>query len=455
MKTLIRNGRVALDGRIQSLDVLVEGERIAAVGAIEAASADRVIEAAGCYVLPGFIDFHTHVDDQIGPFYLADTYESATRVGLENGVTTLCTFVTQETGETLLTAMARARAKAEGRSHSDVLWHLTPTTFSPADIGSLRTLVHAGYHTLKLYTTYKKAGIYASYDRIEALFQSLGHLGTQFLIHCEDDELIEAVDASGLDLSKPISHARLRPEAAEVVAIERVAGLAIAHQAAMHVVHVSTLEGARHLVANRGRGDLSFETCPQYLFLDESWLARADGHRWLCSPPLRSDRAPFLELIRQGAADIIATDHCPFCSRDKDSWDGQDLRAVPNGMPGLGSLPHVTWKIWEDDPDRAALGLSTHVSLNPARRAGLGDRKGSLKPGLDADVVVLDPRGPERPLHSTLSTTHEAFPGFTTSLSLRHVLLRGETRVRDGQLTQPGTPTGRLLQPAPSIPPLT
>jgi len=455
MKTLIRNGRVALDGRIQSLDVLVEGERIAAVGAIGAASADQVIEAAGCYVLPGFIDFHTHVDDQIGPYYLADTYESATRVGLENGVTTLCTFVTQEAGETLLTAMARARAKADGKSHSDVLWHLTPTSFSPADIETLGTLVRGGYRTLKLYTTYKKAGIYASYERIEGLFQSLGPAGAQFLIHCEDDELIEAVDASGLDLSKPISHARLRPEAAEVLAIKRVADLAIAHDTSMHVVHVSTLEGARHLVANRGRGDLSFETCPQYLFLDESWLARADGHRWLCSPPLRGDRKPFLDLIRQGAADIIATDHCPFCSRDKDSWDGQDLRAVPNGMPGLGSLPHVTWKIWEDDPDRAALGLSTHVSLNPARRAGLGERKGSLKPGLDADIVVLDPRGPERPLHSTLSTTHEAFPGFTTSLALRHVLLRGEPRVQDGQLTQPGTPKGRLLQPAPSTPPLT
>ncbi len=455
MKTLIRNGRVALDGRIQSLDVLVEGERIVAVGAPEAASADRVIEAAGCYVLPGFIDFHTHVDDQIGPYYLADTYESATRVALENGITTLCTFVTQESGETLLAAMARARAKAEGRSHSDVLWHLTPTTFSPADIDVLRALVHGGYHTLKLYTTYKAAGIYASYGRIEELFASLGSLGTQFLIHCEDDEIIEAVDASGLDLSKPFSHTRLRPEAAEVIAIKRVAELAIAHRTSMHVVHVSTLEGAQHLVANRSKGDLSFETCPQYLFLDESWLAREDGHRWLCSPPLRGDRAPFLDLIRQGAADIIATDHCPFCAREKDSWNGQDLRTVPNGMPGLGSLPHVTWKIWEDDPDRAALGLSTHVSLNPALRAGLGDRKGSLRPGMDADIVVLDPKGPERPLRSTFSNTHEAYPGFLSSLAMRHVLLRGEARVQDGRLTQPEAPMGLLLQPSPSTLPLT
>jgi dihydropyrimidinase len=450
VKILIRNGRVALDGRIQSLDVLVEGERIAALGALEATSADQVIDAGGCFVLPGFIDFHTHVDDQIGPYYLADSYESATRIALENGITTLCTFVTQEAGETLLQAMARARAKAEGRSHSDVLWHLTPTTFDPADLATLRKLVSGGYRTLKLYTTYKAAGIYSSYARIKELFQSLGPLGTRFLVHCEDDELIEAVDPAGLDLSQPFTHTMLRPEAAEVVAIKKVAELAIAHRTALHVVHVSTLDGARHLVANRSRGDLSFETCPQYLFLDESWLARADGHRWLCSPPLRADRAPFLDLVRQGAADIIATDHCPFCTRDKDSWDGQDLRAVPNGMPGLGSLAHVTWKIWEDDPDRAALGLSTHISLNPALKAGMGDRKGALRPGMDADIVILDPKGPERPLRSTFSDAYEAFPGIRSSLAFRHVLLRGEPRVRDGQLTEAANPTGRPLQPSPS-----
>jgi dihydropyrimidinase len=450
MKTLIRHGRVALDGSLQALDVLVEAGCVAALGALEAGSADRVIEADGCYVLPGFIDFHTHVDDQIGPFYLADTYESATRVALANGITTLCTFVTQEPGESLLQAMARARAKADGQSHSDVLWHLTPTTFSPADLATLEILLGGGYRTLKLYTTYKSAGIFSSYEHIEALFRRLGPQGAQFLIHCEDDATIEAVDSGGLDLSKPFTHTALRPEAAEVLAIQKVAELAIAHRAAMHVVHVSTLEGARHLVANRSRGDLSFETCPQYLFLDESWLTREDGHRWLCSPPLRAHRGAFLELIRQGAADIIATDHCPFCSRDKDHWTGQDLREVPNGMPGLGALPHLTWRLWEDEPDRAALGLATHLSLNPARRAGIADRKGALRPGMDADIVVLDPRGPERPLRSTAADAFEAFPGFTSPLAFRQVLLRGEIRVKDGQLTQTNIPAGQLLQPAPA-----
>jgi dihydropyrimidinase len=448
VKTLIRNGRLALDGRLQDADLLVEDGRILALGPFPDAGADRILEAAGCYVLPGFIDFHTHVDDWIGPNYLADSYDSASRLALENGITTLCTFVTQGPGQSLAEAMAIARGKAVGRSHCDLLWHLTPTTFEPADLLALEGFLASGYRTIKLYTTYKKAGIFASYDRIEALFRRLGPRGAHFMVHCEDDAVIAAVDPAGLDLSKPFSHTLLRPEAAEVTAIERVLALALAAGAALHVVHVSTLAGAQRLIQGRGQGDISFETCPQYLFLDDSYLAREDGHRWLCSPPLRGDRGPFLELVRAGGADILATDHCPFCLEAKDCWDGQDLRDVPNGLPGIGALPHLAWKLWADDPDRAALALATHLALNPARRAGIQDRKGQLKPGLDADLVILDPNGPEHPVASTHADSYEAFPGLTSTLAFRHVLLRGESLLRDG-LRVPRKPMGMPLQPAP------
>jgi dihydropyrimidinase len=447
MRTLIRNGRAALPDRVENADVLVEDGRISAVGQLGTVTADRTIDAAGCYVLPGMIDFHTHVDDQIGRFYLADTYESGTRVALRNGITTLCTFVTQGAGS-LAQAMAAARAKAEGNCHCDVLWHLTPTTFEPSDLANLETLLAAGYRTIKLYTTYKPAGIFASYERIEALFKRLGPLGARFMIHCEDDEVIASVNPAGVDLSRAFSHTLLRPEAAEVVAIRRVLDLALAHRAALHVVHVSTLEGAELLVAARSKGDISFETCPQYLVLDDSWLARTDGHRWLCSPPLRASGRPAMrELVRRGGADILATDHCAFRPQDKDDWDGSDFRVVPNGLAGIGALPQVSWKIWEDDPDRAALGLATHLALNPARRAGLQQCKGALRPGLDADIVVLDPSGPEVPLRSTLVPAFESFP-FRSQLAFRHVLLRGEPRVEQGRLLGPDQPLGLPLQPS-------
>jgi dihydropyrimidinase len=446
MKTLIQNGRIALGGRLENVDLLLDGSRIAEVGSGTGAASDRVVDARGCYVLPGFIDFHTHVGDRIGRFELADDYESGTRVAALNGITTLCTFVTQGPDETLRKALQRARRRAQGQCHSDVAWHLTPTTFEEADWEDLGRLAEAGYHTLKFYTTYKGAGLFVDQERLDESFRRMGPLGARFLIHCEDDDLLAAVDAGSLDLSKASSHARLRPGTAEVRSVEALVSLAARRRVPLHVVHVSTVGAAQHIQAFRGSQDVSSETCPQYLWLDESWLDRPDGHRWICSPPLRGDRETFRALAREGAFDIIATDHCAFCQADKDHWDGRDVREVANGLGGLGGLPHLAWKLWEDDPDRAALELALRLSENPAQRLGQGHRKGALRPGLDADVVLLDPKGPERPIQSSFTDAPEPYPGLTSPLSFRAVFLRGVPVVEQDRLLDPAHPLGEPLQ---------
>ena len=446
MKTLIRNGRLVLESGIEACDLLAEGERIAAIGKDLSADDARVIDAAGCYVLPGLIDFHTHVDDQIGRFYLADDYELGTRAAVLNGITTLCTFVTQSPDGTLRQAMRAARGKAEGRCRTDVAWHLTPTTFSEADWHDLEALTGSGYLTLKFYTTYRNAGIYADEQILEAVFRRLGPLGVRFLVHCEDDATIAGVDAGALDLAKGSAHARLRPEEAEIRAVDALLALAARCDVALHVVHVSTNGGAERILAARQRQDVTCETCPQYLWLDEQWLARPNGHRWICSPPLRGGRARFRELALAGAFDMIATDHCPFAKGDKDNWDGKDVRTVANGLAGIGALPHLAWKLWENDPDRAARELVLRLSAIPARRLGCGDRKGALRPGLDADVAVLDPRAGLHPVQSSLAEVHETYPGFESPLAFRHVLLRGLPVVVNGRLNESLPPAGRPLQ---------
>ena len=446
MKTLISHGRLVLDSGITEADLLVEGERIAAIGAGLEAGDAKVIDATGCFVLPGFLDFHTHVDDRIGRFDLADDYESGTRVAVLNGITTLCTFVTQSPQSSLRQALRTAQRKAEGHCHADVAWHLTPTTFEDSDWQDMETLVAAGYRTFKFYTTYKNAGIYMDEARLETVFRRLGPLGVRFLIHCEDDAIIGAVDPLRLELSRGSTHARLRPEAAEVASVDALLKLAERCDVPLHIVHVSTTTAAERIQAARAHQDATCETCPQYLWLDESWLDRLDGHRWLCSPPLRNDRVRFRELARAGAFDLMGTDHCAFTRADKDDWDKTDVRTVANGLAGLGALPHLVWKLWEQDPDRAARELALRLSRNPAARLGMGDRKGSLRPGLDADIAVLDPLGPLRPIRSTLADAFETYPEFTTPLSFRQVLLRGTLLVEQDHLVAPDDLPGRALQ---------
>ena len=445
-RTLIRNGRLVLESGIETADLLVEGERLAAIGAGLEAGDARVIDAAGCYVLPGFMDFHTHVDDRIGRFQLADDYESGTRVAALNGITTLCTFVTQGPDAPLRQALRTARGKAEGRCRIDVAWHLTPTTFGEEDWREMAALVEAGYRTFKFYTTYKNSGIYVDEARLEEIFRRLGPLGVRFLVHCEDDAVIGSVDPVSMELSRGSAHARLRPEAAEIVAVDALLALAGRCGVPLHIVHVSTTTAAERILAARVRQDVTCETCPQYLWLDESWLDRPDGHRWICSPPLRNDRVRFRELAREGAFDIVATDHCAFTRKDKDDRDKWDVRTVANGLAGIGALPHLAWKVWEHDPHRAAKELAQRLSSGPAARLGLGDRKGSLREGLDADIVILDPRGPLRPIRSTLADAFETYPEFNTTLSFRQVLLRGTTLVEKDELVDPGTFHGQALQ---------
>lgn len=449
MRTLIRGGRVAVQDRLEPFDVLLEDGHIAALGPALEASADRVLDATAAYVLPGFIDLHTHLDDRIGRFALADDYWHGSAAAVLNGITTLCSFVTQGPDASLATAIHRARTKAEGHSHADVAWHVTPTTFTDADLGFLEALPGSGYRTCKLYTTYREAGIFADLARIEQLFRRLAPLGMGFLVHCEADDRMPSADPAALDLGSGLSHARLRGAEAEAVAIQRIAALAEATGARVHIVHVSSPGGAAAVVEGRRRAALTAETCPQYLWLDEGWLARPDGHRWICSPPLRQAPAALRGLAREGAFDVLATDHCAFLKADKDAWDGRDIRTVANGLPGLGALAHLAWKVWEDDPDTAALALARRLSAAPAQVAGLSHRKGSLAPGLDADVVVLDPKGPLRPLRSSLSDVFEPYLGFTSTLSFRHVLRRGTALVEHDILCPIDPPGGLLLQAAP------
>jgi len=196
MKMLVRHGQVVLDESIEPLDILVEDGRIAALLPTGTeAPADRVIDALGGYVLPGFIDFHVHLDDRIGDYDLADTYQSGSRVAVANGITTLCSFVTQGGQETLIQALGRARSKAEGNTYSDLLWHLTPTRFESQDWLDLGQLIATGYRTFKFYTTYESAGIFADQARLDEAFKRLGPLGARFLVHCEDDALMATLDA--------------------------------------------------------------------------------------------------------------------------------------------------------------------------------------------------------------------------------------------------------------------
>ena len=450
MRTLLRNGRLVLGDRVVRGGVLLDGERILAAGPEVDPEAERVFDVEGRYILPGLIDPHTHLDDRIGRFELADSTRTGTEAALRSGITTVCGFITQGPSESMAEAIGRTLDRAHNESHCDLHWHLTPTRFEPGDLDVLESLLEHGWRTLKLYTTYRSMGICADYGRIAELFRRLGPKGARFLVHCEDDATLQGSFLPEAERSRAIAHARLRPPEAEIEAVRRLLALAADLGTALHVVHVSTAEAAELIGRARPAGRVTCETCPQYLWLDEGWLEQEQGHRWICSPPLRKRREDFRALARDGAFDVFATDHCAFRRRDKDDWDGNDVRTVANGLPGLGALAPLVWRLFEDDPDRAAVELARRVSAAPARVAGLWPRKGLLRPGSDADLAVLDPCGPEHPLRCSLADVHEPYAGFRTRLSFPLVLRRGVVVLEEGFLLEEDP--GGIPLPGPPAP---
>lgn len=429
----IKNGLVCFEDGIRQTDIFIRDGKIVSFDSNE--TAEKIIDAEDCYVLPGMIDIHTHLDDTIGKYYLADTYKSGSEIAVLNGITTLFNFITQGDNETLKESVEKALKKAKDNSHCNIGWHLTPTSFSGNDWKEIKEKIRNGFKTIKLYTTYKKAGIFSDYEQLENIFRELKGCDVTFLIHCEDNDIVEDEYAKNYDFSKPLTHTLLRPKFAEFKAIRKVIEIAEKYNSKIHIAHVSTCEGIDLINDARKNLNITCETAPHYLFLDDEYLKREDGHKWLCSPPLRDKRNvdDIIKKAKEGLFDIYATDHCAFSKKHKDE-SKKDIRNIPNGLAGIGALPHLIFKLYSDNLNYAFAEMAKRLSENPAKITGLYPSKGTLKHGSDADLTVINPNGTEREIISSLTDVYETYPGFKTKLNFKYVMLDGNIIVENGKL---------------------
>ncbi len=284
---------------------------------------------------PGLCDFHVHVGEKIGGYEVRDDFAILEKLAQKQGLAAIGAFVTGEPRGSLTDKLRRMQQYARQHFTGHVHWHLTPRGDS---LERVAPLLGEGCD-LKFYTTYRESGIYMSYREINRWMEELGALKTRILVHCEDDAVVERASAARA-FKTAWDHTLRRPELAEAIAVERVLDLAVRHEHPVHIVHVST-PGAALLIAEAKatHGFITCETAPHYLLCNEDKLKEPDGHRWLCTPPLRSEesRGLLVELLQDGVFDIIASDHCPFKPADKDRY--KDTPAlVPSGIPGLETM---------------------------------------------------------------------------------------------------------------------
>ncbi|MGD8997942.1 MAG: amidohydrolase family protein, partial [Anaerolineae bacterium] len=286
---LIKDGTLVTVQGLLEADLLVQGEQIKALGrGLSEFHDTRIIEAEGCYVLPGVIDAHTHIQLDTGVYQTPDDWFIGTRAAACGGVTTVVDFATQFPGQTLRQAVEGRLAEAE-RATIDYALHTMVTDLPPGQEDDLADLIDLGVTSVKLYTTYRP-DYYADDATLLRLMRACASLGLLPLVHCENDDLVTAQTEALAGEGKTgwRYHGCSRPALAEQEAVQRVLFLAEAAECPIHICHCSS-PGSVALVAEaRDNGQLATcETCPQYLLLDNTVYEGREPWRYILQPPLR------------------------------------------------------------------------------------------------------------------------------------------------------------------------
>src|SRR6202045_245860 len=292
MRTLIKNGTVVTASDTNKTDVLIDGERIVAIGSGLTAKADQVIDAENRYVMPGALDVHTHMELPFGGPFASDVFATGPAAPAWGGTTTIVDFAVQSYGETLRQGLDQWHKKAEGKAHIDYGFHMIVREINDSILKEMDTLVNEGIPSFKLFMAYP--GVFMLDDA--SIFRAMSRTaenGGLIMLHAENggaiDGLVQRYLAEGK--TAPINHGLTRPSSMEGEATHRAIALAQLAEVPVYIVHLSAREALTAVREGRDAGlPVYAETCPQFLYLSLDDLARPgfEGAKFVCSPPLRT-----------------------------------------------------------------------------------------------------------------------------------------------------------------------
>lgn len=469
--TLVAHGTLHTASRSFPADIGIRDGRIAAVGDHGSLGpAKHTIDASGMDVLPGALDVHVHLALPFCGTVSCDDFEHGSRAAAAGGVTTVIDFAIPSKGQSLADADTAWHAKSEGRSLVDYAWHLALT--DRAHIAEIPAMVQRGLPTFKEFMIYESEGWNADdamlFEALEACRDNQGLL----LLHAESPRVLDLLIARHHtpDLMRTLGaklHAITRPNFVEAEAIERAIHWSSVTGGPLYIVHMSTAQGADLVRDARARNvPVLAETCAQYLVLDDSVFDRPDGHLFACCPQVKKPadiQRLWHALSHSREISVVSTDTCSFTREQKGMWWSPDAAVgggagygdwtrIPMGLPGLDTLLPL---LYTKGVLAGRFPINRLVELcaaNPARIMGLAHRKGDIAPGLDADLVFIDParRTTVVPRGSTRAPTVQSladwspYDGMELAGFPRTTLVRGVPVVRDYQVI--GAPGhGRFL----------
>ena len=451
MKKLLKGGVIVGASGCRKADLLIDGERIEAVGEALSCPEAGEIDVSGKLLFPGFLDAHTHFDLEVCNTVTADDFYTGGRSALRGGTTTVIDFACPNKGETLHTGLARWHEKADGKTGCDYGFHMTIDDWNDGIRAELPQMFDEGISSFKMYMTYP-AMMVGDRDMYWAL-KELRHLGGICGVHCENAGVIDGMIAEkkAAGLLGPSSHPESRPPYLEAEAVGRLLRIAQAADCPVVIVHLTNEEALKEVEHARKRGQKVYvETCPQYLLLDESVYYNPDysqAARFVCAPPIRekSNQEVLWRGLRRGEIQTISTDHCSFTLAQKDAGR-EDFTKIPGGLPGVETRGELIYSYGVAAKKLSLAQMCRVLSENPAKLYGLYPRKGVLAPGSDADIVIYDPGDSHviRAEDCIANVDYNPYEGFVTAGGIREVWLRGRKTVEGGRVLDT-VPAGMYL----------
>jgi dihydropyrimidinase len=461
MGILLKNGTVVTATGSTRADVLISGEIIAHVAEHIAEVGHEIIDATGLLVMPGGIDVHTHLDMPFGGTTSADDYTTGTQAAAVGGTTTVIDFALQNQSGTLKQALDIWLAKSHNKACVDFSLHMAVTNLhGPEGAETLREMeemVAAGISSFKLFMAYPNV-LMVNDELMFRVMQKAAALNALCLIHAENGSAIDVVVSQMIAAGKtaPHFHALSRSPKAEAEATHRAIALADIAGAAVYIVHLSNEDALAALKFMQARGARALaETCTQYLVLSiedqmpgKSW----DEAGYVFTPPLREkwNQQPLWEALADGSLAVVSTDHCPFTMAQK-ALGKDDFRKIPNGGPGVENRLQILWHFGVNSGRITPEKFVDLAATAPARIFGMAAQKGSIAPGLDADILLWDPNAAYTISAATqrMATDYSMFEGWQVRGNAAKVFSRGELVVDN--TTHPGqflgaTGRGRFIR---------
>ncbi len=457
MSILIKNGEIITPNECYIADIFCENETITRIDRdISPPNDAEVIDATGKYVFPGFIDPHVHIYLPFMGTFAKDTHETASRAALVGGTTTFIEMVCPARNEKPLEAFELWLGKAEGQSACDFTFHMGVTRYDDEAERDFMEIVKRGNSSFKIFLAYKGAfGI--TDEELYATLRLAKKLGVIVTAHCENADLVFELQKKLLAEGKtgPEFHYWSRPPVVEAEGVHHLMTFAEMTGAHVYTVHTSCGESLAEAIRGKERGvNVWVETLIQYLLLDRTDAEKNfEGAKNVMSPPLRDkkNQEVMWKALADGSVATLATDHAPFDFATQKQMGRDDFTKIPNGIPSLEDRVNLYFtrgvKGGKIDIQRFVDTASTQA----AKLFGLFPRKGAIKVGSDADLVVYDPnyRGKISAKTHQMNLDYNSFEGFEIEGRPHVVTVRGKVAARDGKFVGE-IGRGKFLQREPS-----